>query len=102
MTRVDKGRICIWWIRVNTVPITMFLEVIDDLLSICDNQPLECGRADLLRLRQAFGYWAPEIRETRFWYGTGRLLGIVDICNAHFTENNEVRARMNKFTDEHY
>mgnify|MGYP001458819590 CR=1 FL=1 len=60
------------------------------------------GVSDLCRLNQAMGYWAPEVKESWFWYGHGAILGYLDILNGFFRENKKVRDIYSKFLEEYY
>lgn len=60
------------------------------------------GVADLNRLKQAMGYWAPEVKESWFWYGHGGVLGYLDILNSNFQDNKAVRNIYTKFIYKHY
>ena len=71
---------------------------------LCDTSKVSdgCGSADLSRLRQALGYWAPEVRESWFWYGQGSIIGYLDILNIYFKDNIKVRSVYKNFMDEYY
>tara|TARA_B110000858_G_scaffold77533_1_gene89886 strand:- start:9426 stop:9686 length:261 start_codon:yes stop_codon:yes gene_type:complete len=60
------------------------------------------GVADLCRLSQAVGYWAPEVKESWFWYGHGGVLGYLDILNNNFQNNRRVRDIYTGFLEEYY
>ena len=60
------------------------------------------GVADLSRLIQAVGYWAPEVKESWFWYGHGGILGYLDILNIYFQNNRKVRDIYTGFLEEYY
>lgn len=60
------------------------------------------GVADLNRLNQAMGYWAPEVKERWFWYGHGGILGYLDILNGYFRENKKVRDIYCNFVHSYY
>ena len=60
------------------------------------------GHGDISRLRQALGYWAPELVEQRFWYGAGSTLGYLDILNTYFQDNDSVRTIYNNFMNTMY
>ena len=77
---------------------SIFHTVINDTLREADGQ----GVSDLCRLNQALGYWAPEVKESWFWFGHGGILGYQDILNSFFTENQRVRDIYTKFLATHY
>lgn len=58
--------------------------------------------ADLNRLNQAMGYWAPGVKESWFWYGHGAILGYLDILNGYFRENKKVRDIYSNFVYSYY
>lgn len=60
------------------------------------------GAAELNRLNQALGYWAPEMREHCFWYGSGSVWGYLDILNNYFQDNKQVYNIYNDFMDTYY
>ena len=60
------------------------------------------GLAEINRLNQNMGYWAPEIREHYFWFGHGGVWGYLDILNNYFQDNDEVYDIYNDFIKEHY
>ena len=60
------------------------------------------GEADLCRLSQAVGYWAPEVKESWFWYGHGGIVGYLDILNNYFRDNSKVRSIYRKFLETYY
>jgi len=60
------------------------------------------GVADLCRLNQAVGYWAPEVKESWFWYGRGAISGYLDILNHNFQGNRAVRSLYTNFLETHY
>lgn len=60
------------------------------------------GVADLQRLNQAIGYWAPEMKESWFWYGHGSVVGYLDILNNNFQDNRAVRDIYTRFLHENY
>lgn len=60
------------------------------------------GEADLCRLSQAVGYWAPEVKESWFWYGHGGILGYLDILNNNFRDNSKVRSIYTEFLEKYY
>ena len=60
------------------------------------------GVADLCRLKQAVGYWAPEVKESWFWYGHGGIVGYLDILNTYFKDNRKVRNIYTAFVEEYY
>jgi hypothetical protein len=77
---------------------SIFHTVINDTLGEAEGE----GVADLCRLNEAMGYWAPEVRESRFWFGHGGILGYQDILNSFFSENQRVRAIYRNFLETHY
>ena len=60
------------------------------------------GAAELSRLNTAMGYWAPEMREHCFWYGSGTVWGYLDILNNYFQDNKQVYNIYNDFMDTYY
>ena len=76
----------------------MFAKFIHDTLIVAQG----VGVADLNRLNQAMGYWAPEVKESWFWYGHGGILGYLDILNIYFRENKQVYNIYNDLMDTHY
>ena len=75
-----------------------FTKIINETLEVAEGN----GVADLNRLKQAMGYWAPEVKESWFWYGHGGVLGYLDILNAYFGENKRVRNIYTGFLETHY
>ncbi len=66
------------------------------------NETRGTGAADLCRLSQAVGYWAPEVKESWFWYGHGGILGYLDILNNYFRDNRKVRSIYTEFLEKYY
>ena len=75
-----------------------FGRIINETLEVAGGE----GVADLCRLKQAVGYWAPEVKESWFWYGRGGVLGYLDILNAYFQNNRQVRDIYTEFLEEYY
>lgn len=75
-----------------------FCRIINNTL----NESRGVGAADLCRLRQAVGYWAPEVKESWFWYGHGGILGYLDILNNNFRDNSNVRSIYTEFLEKYY
>jgi hypothetical protein len=79
-------------------PMIPFSRIIDETLA----QARGGGVADLCRLKQAVGYWAPEVKENWFWYGHGGILGYQDILNIYFKDNREIRGIYTGFLEAYY
>jgi len=60
------------------------------------------GDAEIARLNQALGYWAPERTEQFFWYGNGSVWGYLDILNNYFQDNKEVYTIYSDFMNTYY
>lgn len=75
-----------------------FGRIINETLEVAGGE----GVADLCRLNEAVGYWAPEVKESWFWYGHGAILGYLDILNAYFQHNRKVRDIYTGFMEEYY
>lgn len=75
-----------------------FGRFISETLEVAEGE----GVADLSRLIQAVGYWAPEVKESWFWYGHGGVMGYLDILNNYFQNNRKVRDIYTRFLEEYY
>ena len=75
-----------------------FGRFINETLEVAEGE----GVADLCRLKQAVGYWAPEVKESWFWYGHGGVMGYLDILNNYFQNNRKVRDIYIGFLEEYY
>lgn len=75
-----------------------FGRIINETLQVAGDD----GSADLCRLYQAVGYWAPEVKESWFWYGRGGVLGYLDILNNYFRKNEKVRSVYMQVLEKYY
>ena len=75
-----------------------FGRIISETFQVAEGE----GVADLCRLNEAMAYWAPEVKESWFWYGHGGVLGYLDILNNNFGENKRVRNIYTGFLEEYY
>jgi hypothetical protein len=57
------------------------------------------GKAELTRLLESLGYWAPEVRQKWFWYGQGTIMGYLDILNNYYQDNEDVRQLYKTFKE---
>ena len=69
------------------------------LIDLVDRvQKITKSNADLMRLKEAVTKWSPDTVERNFWFGHCTVVGMVDICNANFRDDDGVRAVIDDYS----